>query len=99
MIRQNDHIKGYKISELEINVSQYADDMTIFLHGSEVAFEKCIETLGEFEKYSGLNMNQDQTKVIWFGCPRPPETIYLRNLQFDWNPRSLGQHFQLISKG
>ncbi|GFO32940.1 hypothetical protein PoB_005944500 [Plakobranchus ocellatus] len=61
MIRQNGHIKGYKINGIEIKVSQYADD-TIFLDGSEVAFEKCIETLGEFEKYSGLKMNQDKTK-------------------------------------
>ncbi|GFO15076.1 reverse transcriptase [Plakobranchus ocellatus] len=87
MIRQNGHIKGYTINGTEVKVSQYADDTTLFLGGSEVAFEKCIETLGEFEKYSGLKMNQDKAKVIWFGCPRPPETIYLPNLQFDWNPR------------
>ncbi|GFO24815.1 reverse transcriptase-like protein [Plakobranchus ocellatus] len=87
IIRQNGHIKGYKINGIEIKVSQYADDTTIFLDGSESAFEKCIETLGEFEKYSGLKMYQDKTKVIWFRCPRPPETIYLPILQFDWNPR------------
>ncbi|GFO43716.1 hypothetical protein PoB_007022100 [Plakobranchus ocellatus] len=81
MIRQNGHIEGYTINGTEIKISQYADDTTLFLDGSEATFEKSIETLCEFEKYSGLKMNQDKTKVIWFGSPRPPETIHLPNLQ------------------
>ena len=35
---------------------------------------------------SGLNINLEKTKIIWFGCPRPPETKYMQQMDFEWNP-------------
>ena len=34
-------------------------------------------------------MNFDKTKVVWFGCEHPNETVYLPELNFEWNPKSL----------
>ena len=86
MIRQDKDIKGYTVIESEIKISQYADDTTIFLDGSQKSFEKCVYLIHEFAKYSGLAMNYDKTKVIWFGSPRPPEEKFLTHLNFEWNP-------------
>ena len=35
---------------------------------------------------SGLKMNLDKTKCIWFGCVRPPENIVLHKVNIEWNP-------------
>lgn len=88
MIRQDANIKGYKINGIEFKVSQYADDTSLFLDGSEKSFSNCINILNEFKTYSGLKMNTEKTKIVWFGCPRPPEVRYLPHLKFEWNPRN-----------
>ncbi|GFR75484.1 reverse transcriptase-like protein [Elysia marginata] len=87
MIRQNVHVRGYKVNEMEFKISQYADDTTLFLDGSEESFTQCIGLLDEYKSYSGLKMNAEKTKVMWFGCPRPSETKYLPDLKFEWNPQ------------
>ena len=87
MIRQSEHIKGYSLFEREIKISQYADDTSLFLDGSKDSFEYCIETILEYAKYSGLKMNFDKTKVVWFGCEYPPNTIFMPHLNFEWNPQ------------
>ena len=86
MIRQNKDIKGYCILDEEIKISQYADDTSLFLDGSRESFETCIHTVMEYAKYSGLAMNFDKTKVIWFGCNVTPTEIFLPELMFEWNP-------------
>ena len=91
-IRQNINIKGYKINDMEVKITQYADDASLLLDGSQKSFEEAINTLSDFYKYSGLKMNNDQTKVIWFGCPRPPETRYMPQHPFEWNP----EHFRIL---
>ena len=88
MIRRNSDIRGYTVNGMDIKISQYADDTTLFLDGSQQSFENCIATLTEFSKYTGLKMNNDKTKIIWFGCPRPPDIQFMTHKQFDWNPRN-----------
>ena len=88
MIRQNENIKGYRIFNSEIKISQFADDTSLFLDGSQNSFEYCIETILEYAKYSGLAMNLDKTKVVCFGCEQPPNNTYLPHLNLDWNPTS-----------
>ncbi len=67
MIRQNDKIKGFQFNEEEVKLGQFADDTNLFLDGSKDSFQYCIETILEYAKYSGLNMNSEKTKVIRFG--------------------------------
>ena len=86
LIRQNENIKGYMLFGLELKINQFADDTSLFLDGSQKSFEYCVETVLEYAKYSGLSMNFDKTKVVWFGCEEPPNRIYLPHLNFNWNP-------------
>ena len=101
MIRQNDKIKGYTLFDFEIKISQLADDTSLFLDGSKDSFEYCVQTILEYAKYSGLAMNFDKTKVIWFGCEHSPDTVYLPHLNFEWNPavfKVLGVEFTISLK-
>jgi hypothetical protein len=67
MIRQNDKIKGIKINAAELLLSQFADDTTLGLDGSERSFNEAIATLINFAKMSGLKMNNDKTQAVWIG--------------------------------
>ena len=96
MIRQDRNIKGYKIKGLDITISQYADDTSLFLDGSERSLKHCLNALQEFARYSGLNINQGKTKAKWFGCPRPPEETMLPEFNLEWDPQNfsiLGVNF------
>ena len=56
------------------------------MDGSREALLKCISVLLKFSTFSGLKMNLDKTKCIWFGCVRPPENIVLHEVNVKWNP-------------
>ena len=66
-IRNNKHIKGIRINQTEFKPSQFADDTSIILDGSEISLNETLNVLSKFSKLSGLNMNFDKTKVIWIG--------------------------------
>ena len=44
------YIKGIIIGELELKLSQYADDTTILLDGSEQSLDAALQTLSIFAK-------------------------------------------------
>ena len=80
MIRQNHDVKGYNMLGCEVKISQFADDTSLFLDGSKKSYVSCVNIIDKFSsQYSGLHMNADKTKEIWFGAPRPPEVKYLKN--------------------
>ena len=89
IIRKDPDIKGYSLNDIEIKVSQFADDTSLFLDGSREALQKCFSVLLKFSTFSGLKMNLDKTKCIWFGCVRPPENIVLHEVNIEWNPKNL----------
>ena len=86
MIRQSDDIKGYNLLDKEIKISQYADDTSLFLDGTPESFEYCVHSVLEYAKYSGLAMNFDKTKVVWFGC-KDEQNVFLPEMKFEWNPK------------
>ena len=48
-------------------MTQFADDTTILLDGSQTSLTSSLNTLEVFGSISGLKMNCDKTKVIWIG--------------------------------
>ena len=56
---------------------------------SREALPKCISVLLKFSIFSGLKMNLDITKCIWFGCVRPPENIVQHEVNIEKNPEKL----------
>ena len=60
-------IKGINIKGQELKIIQYADDTTLFLDGSCSSFEAALNMLKIFGSISGLNVNKDQTKLVWIG--------------------------------
>ena len=67
MLKQNKDIKGVKIGDVEHILSQFADDTTIILDGSEQSLAAAIKTLDSFAKLSNLKVNSSKTRAIWIG--------------------------------
>ncbi len=63
-IKQNTEIKGYRIrrgkDEREVNISQYANDGTLFL-SDESQIEAAIKSMNEFAELSGTRLNSSKT--------------------------------------
>ena len=67
MLNENKSIKGISIGDHDHKMTQFADDTTILLHGTQDSLTGSQNTLEIFGTISGLKMNTDKTKVIWIG--------------------------------
>ena len=69
-IRNNKNIKGIKVNILEFRISQYADDTSIILDGSESSLNQTISELERFSRISGLHVNFEKTQFVWIGSEK-----------------------------
>ena len=83
-IRKNEDIKGLLVKDTEIKLSQYADDTTLILDGSEKSLSEALRVLESFEKVSGLRLNSKKTEALWIGsCAGKSEKLYPEK-DFNW---------------
>ena len=67
LIRQNNKIKGITINNCEFLISQYADDTTLLLDGTEQSLRETMLLLKFYANMSGLHININKTKAFWIG--------------------------------
>ena len=53
--------------DTEFKLSQYADDTTLTLDGSEDSCVKSLTVIGYFGNISGLRLNYKNTEALWTG--------------------------------
>ena len=63
-IRNKRGIRGIKIQDTEFKLSQYADDTTLILDGSEQSFKISLTLIEAFGKISGLRLNDRKTEAL-----------------------------------
>ena len=66
-VRNNENIRGINIANVECKLSQYADDTTMFLDGSELSLLRTLLLLDNFTISSGLKINYEKTEALWVG--------------------------------
>ena len=64
-IRRDNEIKGISVGNVECKISQFADDTTMILDGSQVSLERSFALLDSFGQLSGLRVNCEKTEVLW----------------------------------
>ena len=84
LIRKTKNIKGINISDVEYKLFQFADDMGIFLDGSENSLRNTLNLIDQFSKFSGLKPNYDKTKCIWIGSKKGSTTRLCKNIHLEW---------------
>ena len=55
--KKTQRIKGIKINGIDFKLSQYADDTTLILDGSEESFSESVILIETFGNISGLRLN------------------------------------------
>ena len=65
-VRNDENIKGIKISDSETKLLQFADDTTAVLADLN-STQALLKLLNDFEKVSGLKLNVMKTEAMWIG--------------------------------
>ena len=101
-IRENPKIKGIKVLHSEHEISQFADDTSVILDGSEESLNETLLELEWFKKISGLKINFSKTQVIWIGSKKYSSDRLCENWNLSWGKTTftvLGINFDVdISK-
>ena len=66
-VRKDENIRGINIANVECKLSQYADDTTMILDGSELSLSRTLLLLDNFAILSGLKINYEKTEALWMG--------------------------------
>ena len=85
MLRKNKHIKGITIKNAEYLISQYADDTSITLDPTEETLRNTLIVLKFYARASGLCINFEKTRVIWFGSLKGSTTTLCPNYELSWD--------------
>ena len=101
-IRENPKIKGIKVLHSEHEISQFADDTSVILDGSEESLNETLLELEWIKKISGLKINFSKTQVIWIGSKKYSSHRLCKNWNLSWGKTTftvLGINFDVdISK-
>ena len=82
--KANTEIKGIEIAGTKYLLSQFADDTTIFLDGTENSLNEALKILKAFAIASGLKLNSSKTRAIWIGCEKFSGETFNHRLKLDW---------------
>ena len=83
--KANPDIKGIEIAGIEYLLSQFADDTTILLDGSENSLNEALKILNKFALASGLKLNANKTRAVWIGSRKFSGETFNHRLKLDWN--------------
>ena len=84
LVKNNKHIQGITIGNIEIKLTQFADDTTLILDGSIESLRAAFNTLEIFGNISGLKVNKDKTQIAWIGKKKhSKEKISINNFNID----------------
>ena len=87
--KANTDIKGIEIAGTEYLLSQFADDTTVLLDGSEDSLNEAHNILKKFAIASGLKLNSTKTRAVWIGCKKFSGETFNQRLKLDWNQTTL----------
>ena len=84
LVYQNIEIKGLQVGKEEIKLSQFAEDTTIILDGSNRSLEATLNVIEIFGNFSGLKMNTTKINVIWIGDKKHSSEILPVSFKLEW---------------
>ena len=96
LIEYNPDITGINVGRTQIKLSQFADDTTILLDGSEKSLQATLNILKIYGNLSGLKINTEKTKLIWIGSMKKSPSKLKVNQEMCWGETKfslLGIHF------
>ena len=93
LIKNNEGINGIVVNDKKHVISQFADDTTLVLDGSQKSLISALETLEYYAQISGLRINNSKTKLIWIGSKKHSKEVFHDvRWSLDWG----STHFNLL---
>ena len=83
-LRKNENIQGIQVRDIIYLISQFADDMTLFMQFNQRSWEAVISELTNFENGSGLTINYDKTTVYRLGSIRNSNAKFYSRRRISW---------------
>ena len=80
----NPDVVGLKLFTHEFKLTQFADDTTLILDGTQNSLQAALNTLEIFGNFSGLKMNREKTRVIWIGRKKHSKDKLKVSVNLDW---------------
>ena len=65
-IREEKEIKGIQIRKEEVNLSLFADDMTLYIENPKDSIRKLLELISEFSKVAGYKINTQKSLAFLY---------------------------------
>ena len=72
------------VKDTEIKLSQYADDTTLILDGSEKSLSEALRVFENFENVSGLRLNSKKAEALWIGSSTGKSEKLHSEKDFNW---------------
>ena len=85
MIRKNVNIKGIVVGRKEFLNFQYADDTSLTLDGTDKSLKHALLVLKFYAKASGLHINVEKTRVVWFGSMKGSNLKLCKETNLSWD--------------
>ena len=95
-IRKDNEVKGITVGSTECKLSQYADDTTLILDGTQKSLEHYFVILEKFGEASGLQVNCEKTEALWIGSKKGSNQNICSDKNLKWvdgNVKALGVWF------
>ena len=67
VLKKDPTIKGIKVGQKEIKITQYADDTTVLVRDLD-SVTQLLKHLYKFKQISGLEINTSKTEALCLGC-------------------------------
>lgn len=81
-IKNNENITGIKVNNTQYLISQYADDTSIILNGSEKSLRATMKEIDDYYKLSGLKINQENFQIVCIGSKKYSEEKNCSEMNF-----------------
>jgi hypothetical protein len=86
------------VTRIEHKLSQFADDTSLILDGSEKSLNEALLELDWYAKLSGLNINYTKTQVVWIRSKKYSNDTLGQHRNLSWGKTSfklLGINFDV----
>ena len=83
--KNNNNIIEIKVCDIEYLVSQYADDTSLILDGSEQSFLNTMKVLKSYADVSGMCIHVDKTRAVWIVSMRNSGLVMCPDFNVKWD--------------
>ena len=83
-LRQNNKIKGFKMGNIELLLTLFADDLGLLLDFDEKSWSEVVNELAYFQNISGMTVNYEKTTVYRFGSLKNSNAKFYSSKKLNW---------------